>query len=357
MSRRLLPIAAFLVGCSDYDINPKAPDNPGLYTDTGADGDTGDGPVEEDGDTGAVRGRVCDPSGDGWAVGALAYVDLDVNGDGTADRRLSDETDADGYFTITDLPLGAHTVVVEKGSFRASFDVVLNQGGLTELAEEECLEAEHLEVAVITGEYDHIGSILARMGVDFDAVDGVYSDDYIDFLTDPERMAGYDLIFLNCGIADGWLSRKEEIGGNLARFVEDGGSMYASDWAYYFFEVAFPSAVDFHGEDDMYGAAFLGDVGNIQAQVLDANMMAVLGGNRADLSYDLGAWVVPVSTLSTVQVMVQGDARLYIGGVQQSAPLAVKLQRGGTALFPTFHNEQQITLDMAALLEEIVLNL
>ena len=52
-----------------------------------------------------------------------------------------------------------------------------------------------------------------------------------------------------------------------------------------------------------------------------------------------------------------GDARLYIGGIQQNAPLAVKLDRGGTAIYTSFHNAQQITLDMEALLEEIVLNL
>ena len=304
-----------------------------------------------------MRGRVCDPSGDGWTVGASAWVEIDLNGDGTTDQRVEDQTDSDGYFLLAGLPLGQHTVRVEKGSFSATIDVVLNNPGLTELAEEECLEAEDLRVAVVSGEYDHIGAILARMGVEYDVYVGTYGTEYVTFLKDPELMSEYDIIFFNCGINETWLPHREEIGTNIRAYVEGGGSMYSSDWAYGFFEAAFPTAVEFYGNDEVWGEAAVGDVGRIEADVLDANMMAILGSNKADLTYDLGAWAVPVSVLSTVQVMVAGDARLYIGGVQQNAPLAVKLDRGGTAIYTSFHNEQQITLDMEALLEEIVLNL
>lgn len=368
MSRRLLswiaPGLSFsvvllgaLVSCSDYSVQKKLPDNPF------GEGDTGSGTTDtaeiggEEEDEAAVRGRVCDPSGDGWTVGATAFIDLDLNGDGTVDQRVEDQTDSEGYFVLSGLPLGLHTVRVEKGSFSATIEVVLNNPGLTELAEEECLQAEDLRVAVVTGEYDQIGSILTRMGVEYDAFNGIWGVDYVDFLRDPEAMAEYDIIFFNCGINDTWLEDRDEIGVNIRAFVEGGGSMYASDWAYGFFEAAFPTAVDFYGEDSVHGSAFVGDVGRIDADVLDANMMAILGANKADLTYDLGAWAVPVSVLSTVQVMVQGDARLYVGGTQQNAPLAVKLERGGTAIYTSFHNEQQITLDMEALLEEIVLNL
>jgi hypothetical protein len=368
MSRRLLswiaPGLSFsivflgaLASCSDYSVRKQLPDNPYGEDDTGTDGtDTADTGEEEE-DEAAVRGRVCDPSGDGWTVGATAYIELDLNGDGTVDERVEDQTDSDGYFLLSGLPLGQHRVRVEKGSFSTSIDVVLNNPGLTELAEEECLEAEDLKVAVVTGEYDQIGSILSRMGVEYDVYNGIWGTDYIEFLKDPELMSEYDIIFFNCGISDAWLADKDEIGLNIRGFVEGGGSMYASDWAYGFYEAAFPTAVDFYGDDATHGSAYVGDVGRIDADVLDANMMAILGSNKADLTYDLGAWAVPVSVLSTVQVMVSGDARLYVGGTQENAPLAVKLERGGTAIYTSFHNEQQITLDMEALLEEIVLNL
>jgi len=343
--------------CTDYSVRKTLPSNPYGEGDTGRGSeDTADTGTDE-ADDAAVRGRVCDPSGDGWTVGATAWVELDLNGDGTPDQRVEDETDSEGYFLLSGLPLGPHRVRVEKGSFSTTIEVVLNEPGLTELTEEECLEAEDPRVAVVTGEYDHIGSILSQMGVDFDPYVGTYGTAYVEFLKDPEAMSEYDIIFFNCGINETWLPSRDEIGVNIRAFVEGGGSVYASDWAYGFFEAAFPTAVDFYGDDEVWGEAAVGDVGRIEADVLDANMMAILGSNKADLTYDLGAWAVPVSVLSTVQVMVAGDARLYIGGVQQNAPLAVKLERGGTAIYTSFHNEQQITLDMAALLEEIVLNL
>ena len=357
MWRPVLFLGAALVGCSDYDINKKSPDNPGLYTDTGSDGDTGDDDGEDEDGTADVRGRVCDPSGDGWTVGAEAWVELDLNGDGTIDQRISDETDAEGWFQLDGVMLGHHTVHIEKGSFSTRIEVALTEPGLVELAEEECLQSDDINVAVITGQYDNIGAILSGMNVEYDAYDGVSSSAYIDLLTDPDAMGEYDIIFFNCGIDDGWLVRRSEIGVNIASYVEGGGSIYASDWAYGFFEAAFPTAIDFYGDDDTHGEAFVGDTSRVDADVLDADMMALLGSNKAELRYDLGGWVVPVSTLSTVQVMLRGDARLIYGGVQANAPLAMKLYRGGTALYTTFHNEQQITLDMAALLEEIVLNL
>ena len=61
-----------------------------------------------------------------------------------------------------------------------------------------------------------------------------------------------------------------------------------------------------------------------------------------------------------VEVLVQGDAPInwwYGGGEVSSAPLAVRFDKGGTALYTTFHNETQATIDMEKLLEEIILSL
>ena len=44
-------------------------------------------------------------------------------------------------------------------------------------------------------------------------------------------------------------------------------------------------------------------------------------------------------------------------GSSQDVPLAVQIDDGGRVIYTTFHNEQQITVDMEALLMEIILKL
>ncbi len=359
----LLASLALLAACSDYDLsrlNGKslpAEDTAGL-----PDGDTGAShPPDEE--TGSVKGRVCDLTGEGYVVGAEAWIAIDDDGDGAEDRRISDTTDADGYFLLEGVPLGDHVIHVEKGSFSTEIPVSLTDPGLLELTDEECLSPDDVTVAVITGYYDSIETILRDLGVDYDAIDGKTSRDYIDFLTDLDRMKEYDIIFFNCGISDGWITSgsKGEIGSNIKDYVEGGGSIYTSDWAHYFFEVAFPDAIDYYGDDDRVDDARIGQSGRLTADVLDANMKAILGSDTADLNYDLDAWVIPVSAKSTVDVLIQGDAPInwwYGGGTVTDAPLAVRFDKGsGTALYTTFHNESQNTIDMDALLEEIILSL
>ena len=352
------------VACNDYDLNPYEPPN--------AAPDTG-GPPADDGDdpgdggdltTASVRGRVCDFSGEGYVVGAQVHAAWDTNGDGENDSSATASTDENGWFQLEGLPLGEHRIVVEKGSFSTTFDVVITQPGLLELAEEECLEQDDVRIAVITGEFDNIGAILSGMDLEFDTYGGSWSGDYLDLLLDPEDLAEYDIVFFNCGISDSWTPYQIEVSENIEQFVQAGGSIYASDWAYFFFETAFPDLIDFVGDDAVYVSETTGGPppavgarGRIDADIYDANMMAVIGSNRADLNYDLDGWVVPISTLSTAEVMVRGDARTYTEGTLSNVPLAVKVVRGGTAIFTTFHNERQLTIDMERLLEEIILNL
>lgn len=352
------------VACSDYNVERVPNTNNGI--DTGPSTiDTGDLYDDvDDGTTGSIRGRICDFSGEGYVVGASVVVTWDSSGDGNDDSSASATTDGEGWFQLDGVPLGEHTLVVRKGSFTVRIDVQLNEPGLLQLAEEECLVQDDVEIAVITGVYDNIGAILHNMELEFDGYNGTSVDgDYLDLLLDFDAMSEYDIIFFNCGITDTWAPYQIEIGENIAQFVEEGGSIYASDWAYYFFEVSFPTMIDFYGDDDVHMAggagpeAAVGLAGTVTADVFDANMMAVVGGNTAQLTYDLDAWIVPVSVLSSATPMVRGDARTFSAGVIEDAPLAVKVERNGVAIFTTFHNERQITIDMESLLEEIILNL
>lgn len=343
--------------CSDYELAPadKASPDGEQVGDTPLDSGT---PVETaPGETGSIKGRVCDTSGDGWVVGATVYVIIDYDGDGVEDDRITTTTDSDGYFLLEGVPMGHSTVYVEKGSFSTTFEVTLDEPGVTELSEEECLTAEDVKIAVITGQYDSIEHILDDLGLEYDTYKGVNGTAYVDFLTDSAAMAEYDIIFLNCGIANGWVTRSGEVGTNIKDFVEGGGSIYASDWAYFLFEKGFPDAVDYYGDDTVQGSAWVGQSTTINADVLDANIAAIVGGSKAELNFNLVQWVVPTSAKSTVDVLLEGKAPLLNGSNQADSPLAVRFEKGGTALYTTFHNEAQTTVDMDAILEEFIFSL
>lgn len=349
-------LALLAAACSDYNINPtdKGEDDGEDVTDEQPDDDI-PGDVNT-GETGMLEGRICDPSGGGWVVGAAVWISLDYNGDGVEDDRIDGETDADGHFLLSGVPMGTHTVYVEKGSFTTTFQVTLEDPGTTTLAEEECLDATEVTIAVVTGQYDSIQHILDELGLEYDLYNGLNAQ-YLNLLNDPALMAEYDIIFFNCGMSDSWQTNKGDIASNVKNYVLEGGSIYSSDWAYFVFESAFPDALDYYGDDNVSGSAYMGNVTHIQADVLDPNIQAIVGGSTADLTYDLGSWVVPTSAKDTVDVLVKGDAPLVWGSAQKDAPLAVRFHKGGTALYTTFHNESQITVDMKDILQEIILSL
>ncbi len=339
-------------GDDPHDQDSADPEDTGLDT-----GDTDDPDTDYDA---GVTGRICDPSGGDWVVGALVYVDADVDGDGTGDVYVEDLTDVDGRFTLTGLPAGTWTVYVEKGSFATNFDVTLN-GGMYELPDPECLLPP--EIVVVTGAYDSIEDVLDRMGVEHDIVNGTSGNAHTTFLKDPSRMSDYDIIFLNCGMSDGWVNSKSEIGANLKSYVTSGGSVYTSDWSYYAFEVAFPDAITFYGNDNISGDAYVGESGNVNADVIDANMQAVLGKSTANINYDLAAWALMESANSTATVLLEGDATYFDWNTWQmgelkNVPLAVQIKpNGGNMIYTSFHNERQTTGDMDKMLEEIILSL
>ncbi|MFT4975320.1 MAG: hypothetical protein ACI8S6_001207 [Myxococcota bacterium] len=352
-----------LIGCqSDYDLH-------GSDKNLGADDPSrpGDGPGDDDGTvdpskTADVTGRVCNTVGDGYVVGATASIGYDADGDGVSDGRVEDQTDGDGYFLLSGVPLGQHTILIEKGSFTAEVSVLLDtEGEVVSLAEEECLDPGSVEIAVVTGEWDNIQAILEQLGLEYDSYNGT-NNQHLSLLRDPEKMAEYDIIFFNCGMSEAWRS-DGDIPDNVGSYVRGGGSIYASDWAFGIYEAAFPGSIDFYGDDSVASEVTVGMAATIQADVLDANFQTILGSATASLRYDLDSWAVPIGSDSSTEVLIQGDAEtfdLWSWSFETipDAPLALRLHQGsGVAIYTSFHNENQITVDMLHLLEEIIYSL
>ncbi len=367
----LLGTVLSVAGCTDYELNPG---NDGSQTgddDAGRPDDGDDDVVDEDnptpgGDTGdplddgegGVMGQICDPSTVDWVSGAEVSIAIDWDGDGVVDEVLSTLTGSDGSFTLLGVPEGTWTVTIVKGSFSATYEVHVFEGEITEIPEPVCLEGHDVNIAVVTGEYDDIGAILMEMGLGFDQVEGYTNDDYIALLTDLPTLQTYDMVFLNCGINTSWYDEYATIRDNLETYLFEGGRIYVSDWSYFFIELPIPDAIDFYGTDTTFGSALDGSPGHLTADVLDANMQAMVGGTTADLNFNLNSWALAEAAGVGATVMVEADAGLYSGGSLPSAKLAIKVEYGsGAAVFTAFHNEAQATVDMGLLLREIVMTL
>ncbi|MEZ4239198.1 MAG: hypothetical protein R3F59_24195 [Myxococcota bacterium] len=167
-------------------------------------------------------------------------------------------------------------------------------------------------------------------------------------------MNGYDVIFFDCGI-DTHFRDDAALVDTLQQFVQDGGSLYASDLAFPVVEAPFPAKIDFQGNDASDFAPGVGARGEVDADVLDPVMQQVLGSNTALVEFNLGGWAAMVST--TGDTLLEGSYP-QMGGGRDAGPLAVRFTAGsGTVVYTSFHNEQQINFDMATLLQEMVLSL
>jgi len=339
-----------LVGCSEYGLNGANDHSsePGTDENTPEDGQVD--PSETD-DVGGISGRVCDPSGLGWVIDARVWIQV------TDDHLIEARTDVEGRFQLESVPWGEWELHIEKGSFQASTTVLVDQEWVT-LAEDECLSA-NVDIAVLAGSYDTTQDLLNLLSLDYDLV-AQGATTQMDFLRSPAKLNAYDIVFLNCGMDEDWIfEARDEVAQNLRQFVQNGGSLYASDWTFQAVEAAFPGAVDFYGADDFPSEAYSGLDGSLQGEVLDPNMKALLASDTADIHYDLAGWVIAENADATSEVLVRGHPYTFWDDTPvANAPLAVRFQEGtGKVLFTTFHNEPQITQDMEDMLREIILSL
>jgi hypothetical protein len=247
----------------------------------------------------------------------------------TGTTLASDCTGADGAYTLVadDIPCGSEvTFSAKKGSFFISFSITLNcseadSDGDGETIDEtvalddfefsedcgfdddtddstddttddtaddsdvETLVKTHAayttdesscsfdiaSMAVVTGYYDDIQNVLAKLGYgevtdggeldmdqdfDFDLIDGtVELDDetytnFEDLVSDSEALNQYDIIFINCGNSAETLSTDPDVMANLQEYVDNGGKLYVTDWSYMFIEQNFSDFMNFVGGGD-----------------------------------------------------------------------------------------------------------
>jgi hypothetical protein len=313
---------------------------------------------------GSISGRVCAPDGTTWLGEALVYVELP---DGS---RITATTDAEGNYTLNNVPEGTQTVHVVKGSFTDSFEVTVTAGETYVVPESECEIQPEVAVAVVSGRWDDVRSVLINVGIDpANITDYVGYGDFTgvwasQLLGDYTLLSQYDIVFINCGVEENLFrdTPQQVVIDNLKQFVQNGGSVYASDQAYDVVEVAFGNYIDFFGADGTSNAAEVGaTVDSVTATVTDATLATQLGQSTLELHYPLPAWAVMTDVDSSVRVYVRADAdydTFLTSGTQNNVPHTVSFEYGqGKVIYTSFHQEPGINLTMERVLQLLMFEL
>ena len=321
---------------------------------------------------GSISGRVCDPTGRTWLADALAYVNV-ADDAGLIYETKKAFTDLEGEFTIDDLPGNKdYTVYVTYGPDQLMAESVhVGNGEDIVLDEPSCFDPLELDVAVVTGNYDDFGRVLDDMGfVNYHPVNGEDQTELTDFLSSPDELAKYDLIFIDGGIVeDGVIYNLLDptdpvpaaIMDNLRNYVDEGGSIYASDWSYDIVEIGWPDKIEFVGADERPDDAQMGDYTKVDAAVTDASLSEYLGKQYISIEYDLPVWPPIETTSRTVSVHLTGSVN-YSDGLSDytlsSVPLLVTFNSGnGKVAFSTFRVVRNGNEDILRTLQYIMYNL
>ncbi|KQT17570.1 hypothetical protein ASG31_09215 [Chryseobacterium sp. Leaf404] len=235
---------------------------------------------------GKVKGKITSQNGTKSIGGASVF---------TFDEKYKiyhTTSDSEGNFTL-EAPEGNHTIYIQTGNgsnFRtqAAANIKANETVNLELTQTKLTQVA--KIAYVKGTYDKIEDIIQTLG--YTATEITNTD-----LANLNTLAQYDIVFLNCGSRkfSQFASLYPVIENNLAVFVANGGSIYASDW-----DVAYLIGGNDNTNNCNLAGGFIPDTklcsknigtsGIVPGTVSNAPLATALGFNTLNLDFDLGAW-------------------------------------------------------------------
>jgi hypothetical protein len=310
-----------------------------------------------------LSGVVLAPNGVDPVAGASVFVPLTVApfpdtvacelcGDQIANAAVMTHTAPDGSFRLGPIPTSAMptpgatiSVVAQKGRFRRLAQVAIQSWCSDNSAQPDALRLPSRRedstntiprIAVVSGMYDDMECVLTKLGIDADAFD-MYAGEPLevvpsgnDFLRDPARLAGYNIVFINCGNAyELELMLDDQVKTNLRDYVAAGGRLYVTDQSYTFIEQVpeWAGTIDFGpgtsaAAPEPMDAADIGDDGiTTEAQVEDATLVdwlraievrtgeTILSGGRVHIEGFVGGWAMQlaVAAVDSAKVWINGQ--------------------------------------------------
>lgn len=364
-----------------------------------------------------VEGRLLAPDGVTPIAGATVYwssnqiaapdvktqktvQEISTSCDAIAGVAGSVCTDAAGRYAVQIVAnsTGPLALNFKKGIFNAALDLrTVVSGNTNQIIRlpNTLLETDHLSggprIAVVTGEYDQIETLLAKLGfaqlemdnatlVDGSARFDLYSGRFSNFTDTPQmsqlfldpdfdgkaEIFNYDIVFINCGTytyEQTILSSPESIA-VIRTYVAQGGKLYVTDQSYNFVEQVFPEKIQFFAdsastplEPGILGAADVGgEMDMTRATLHDPQLLAWLkevtcfenaacvnSDDTVDIYHFLPAWAVidAVSDPQAVKMWVDGTVDFF-GSVGVVKPLTVSFSYGkGKVLYTSYHTSEE----------------
>ena len=196
-----------------------------------------------------------------------------------------------------------------------------------------------LRLAVTPFSHDDLGSVLTKMGEGY-RFTNIRNEDLLSLST----LKKYDVLFLTC--ADMY-AQDFQAAGPLRRFVQQGGTLYASDLRGDLVLAAFP-------EFRARVALMPGVPQNIDATVYDKGMQSYLSKKAIPLSFEANDWRPAGFDATKVTVCLKGMYRNNLG-LTKPAPLMVKFRvQKGTVVFTSFHHAKNDAEIVRKLLDYVV---
>lgn len=289
-----------------------------------------DTPIEPVIPCGTVVGKVLAENGKTPIPGATVFID--INGE-----VYLTESDVNGNFTLQ-APVGQRVLNVQTGAgriFRTQFNVQIAENQTTTIPSGTLKLLQTQNLAYIVGQYDNIQAIIVD-SLGYAATEITLLD--LDNLTTMEQ---YGAIFLNCG-KQGLLSETKYQ--NLLAFVQNGGSLYASDWAIEY--LTGDGNYKTQGSSHQYfGAKYACPVGPVGGFIDDADLCAektgtyttvygaqvaaqdlsdYLGTSNIDIAYDLGGWEVIKNISSSWEILIQDNNEYGVLAARYYVPSSTK---------------------------------
>lgn len=285
-------------------------------------------------------------------------------------------TNSEGEFLISHLDAGDYQVTISKGLFTASQFLTLSDlDGLLDYDLEAIIITEFPNIAVVTGTFDTIETVLYDIGLVnpitqaplFDIIDGESfgrSTDnahnhsatehrtfnpllepntaisFADLMASPDALAAYDIIFLNCGLDES----QTALNTNLTTYVANGGLLYTTDYAYVYLEDLTNGGADYI---DFYEPNRSGQSLSTEATIvnddllawLDLNFGVAITNNTVTIDQFLPQWQV-VDSYDETTVIPWLSGTIDYDGLTDEKPLAYTFLHGdGGVLYSSFHTK------------------
>ena len=333
----------------------------------------------------SVSGRVTAPNGLDPVYDALVYVPTNVpefpqgvqceacNEPIGGMPVVSTHTAVDGTFTLTNVPAtDGVPLIVQKGRFRRQITLNIPACQNTALSVDQARlprkqsEGDLPKMAVGVGDFDQIECVLRSIGIDqseFTAPAGtgavhLYNNSgggisLESMLNDATKLATYNLVFVNCtGNTFDKYKNQTLTKGNLFNYVNTGGRLYVTDWAYDYMEQVpqFAPYVFFDGGGDVIlpqplgGAQSVWNGNDLNAQISDPTLAKWMAATNASPNGSLkiiGSWALALST-ATDQTAYPSTTWVHgvAGGKDRPMTVTYDYNMCGKVLWSSYHTQE-----------------